>query len=143
MTTVDLSTLKRRRGAIKASITKLTTKIAELKAKEPGPTTPPLAQQLAKCLESLDSDFKTRHVTMIDVLEGEGQLTEEQDVLDTHDEELLQLNLQLQAVMRAATAATTPSPTSTPALETRSLPTHAVLERQSTQLQACLVSIHE
>ena len=114
MTTVDLSTLKRRRGAIKASITKHTTKIAELEAKETGPTTPPLAQQLAKRLESLDSDFKTRHVAIIDVLEGEGQLAEEQDVLDTHDEELLQLNLQqLQAFMRAATAATTPSPTST------------------------------
>ena len=101
---------KRRRGAIKASITKLTTKIAELEVKEPGPTTLPLAQQLAKRLQSLDSDFKTCHVAIINVVEDEGPLAEEQDVLDTHDEELFQLNLRLQAFMRAATAATTPSP---------------------------------
>ena len=109
--------LNRRRGAIKASITKLTTKIAELEAKEPGPTTLSLAQQFTKRLEKLDDDFKTRHFAIIDVLEDEGQLAEEQDVLDAHDEELSELNLRLQAIMDAAHAATaSPSPTPTSVL---------------------------
>ena len=88
MASVDLSALKRRRGTIKASITKLTTKIAELESKEPGPTTLPLTQQFTKRLEKLDDDFKTRRFAIIDVLEDEGQLAEEQDVVGTYDEEL-------------------------------------------------------
>ena len=141
---VDLSALKRRRGAIKASITKLTAKIAELESKEPGPTTLSLAQQFTRRVEKLDDDFKTRHFAIIDVLEDEGQLAEEQDALDTHDEELSELNLRLQAIMDAAHAATVPpSPTPTPASEVHPLPSRAVLERRSAQLQARLASTHD
>ena len=80
MATADLATLnyKRRRGAIKASIPKLATKVSELEDKEPSPSILTHAQQLSKRLEKLDSDFKTRHFAVIDVLEDEEQLTLEQ-----------------------------------------------------------------
>lgn len=126
MATVDLAALKRRRGAIKASITKLATKIADLEGKEASPTILTHAQQLSKRLESLDGDFKTRHFAVIDVLDDEGQLAVEQDALDKHDDELADLNLRLQALMNPA--ATTPPPSATPAPEARLLPRRAILE---------------
>ena len=110
MATVDLAALKRRRGAIKASITKLTTKIGDLEGKEPSLTIRTQAQQLSKRLESLDGDFKTRHFAVIDVIDDEGQLAVEQDALDKHDDELADLNLRLQVLMNPAT--TTPPPLS-------------------------------
>ena len=111
MSTVGLAALKRRRGAIKASITKLTTKITELEAKEHDPSVLAHAQQLGKRLENLDSDFNTRHFAVIDVLEDEEQLTLEQDVLDNHDDELAELNLRLQALMVPTISAPLPTPT--------------------------------
>ena len=41
---------------------------------------------------NLDSDFKTRHFAIIDVLEDEGQLVGKQDILDKHDDEMADLN---------------------------------------------------
>ncbi len=140
MATADLATLKRRRGAIKASITKLATKVSELEDKEPSPSILTHAQQLSKRLEKLDSDFKTRHFSVIDVLEDEQQLTLEQDVLDKHDDELAELDLRLQALMVPTISA--PPPTLTDS-DSRPLSGRTLLERRSAQLQVRLVSIHE
>lgn len=111
----------KRRGAIKASITKLITKVTDLEAQEPGPTTLTHAQQLTKRLENLDSDFKTRHFAIINVIEDDEQLAEEQDVLNQHEDELAMI--------------LTPSPTPTSDTHSR-----AIMERQ---LQARLVSTHD
>ena len=133
MSTVDLSALKRRRGA--------TTKVTDLEAQEKGPSILPHAQQFAKRLESLDSDYKTRHFAIIDVLEDEGQLVEEQNLLNRHDDEVSDLNLRLQALMLVST--TSPSPTPTTASDAHPLPSRAILERRSAQLQARLISTHD
>lgn len=45
------------------------------------PTDSAKIQQLSKCLETLDSDYNTRHFAVIDVLEEEDQLAEEQETL--------------------------------------------------------------
>ena len=139
MSTVALAALKRRRGAIKACITKLTTKIVELEAKEPNPSILTHAQQLSKRLENLDSDYKTRHFAVIDVLEEEEQLEVEQGTLDRHDDEVSDLSLRLQALM---VPTTTPTLTTT-AVDAHPLPNRAIFERRSTQLQVRLGSIHE
>ena len=137
MSNIELGALKRR-SAIKASITKLTTKVADLEAQEPGPATLTHAQHLTKRLENLDNDFKTRHFAIIDVVEDDDQLAEEQEILDRHDDELSNLNLRLQALTLAAS-----SPTPTPASDSSHLPSRAILERRSAQLQARLASIHD
>ena len=140
MASVALAALKRRRGAVKASIPKLTTKIAKLEARDSDSSVPTHAQQCAKRLENLNSDFKTRHFAIIDVLEDEEQLAGEQDILDKHDDELADLHLRLQAMMITVT---TPSPAPTSPSAASPLPNHGILERRSAQLQARLVSVHE
>ena len=74
MPAVELAVLKSRRGAIKASITKHTTKIAELETKELGTSTPTPVQQLAKRLDNLDSDFKTCHFVIVNIFDEKDQL---------------------------------------------------------------------
>ena len=139
----QLPALKRRRGAIKASITKLATKVAELEDKEPNPTIVTHAQQLSKRLENLDSDYKTRHFAILDVIEDEGQLTTGQETLDQHDDDIADLSLRIQTVMDLARSTTPTLAPSTPAVDTHSLPNRSILERRSTQFQARLISINE
>ena len=138
MSTVNLAVLRRRRGAIKASITKLITKVTELESQEVDLSVLAHAQQLSKRLENLDSDYKTRHFTIIDVTEDEVQLAEEQETLDSHDNEVADLNLRLQALIIPAT--TPPPPL---AIDSHPPSNRDILERCSAQLQARLVSIHE
>ena len=135
MSTVDLAALRRRRGAIKASVTKLTTKLTELETKEFGPAIQAQAQQLSKRLENLDADFKMRHFAILDVLDDDDQLATEHDTLDNHDDEVADLSLRLQALL--ASTATTPLRSLSPVHDSRSpSSTYAVLERRSAQLQA-------
>jgi len=103
----DLPTLRRRRGTVKASITKLTTKVvsepdprtkvAELEARDSDPSVIGHAQQLLKQLETLDANFKTHQLAIIDIQE-EGQLGAEQETLDKHDDDVTELSVRLQAL---------------------------------------------
>ena len=77
-----LPTLRRRRGVTLASVTRLVTKVREAKAKKDEPGISDLAQKLLKKLESLDSDFKTHHSAIVDLVEKEDDLVREQNVRD-------------------------------------------------------------
>ena len=137
---MSLANLKRRRGAIQACITKITTKIGDLEGRDADPSISTQAQQLSKRLETLDDDFKTRHFAVIDEIEDEEQLATEQGILDNHDDVMASLGLRLQTLM----ALSSPAPPSIPSTTggTHSLPNRDILSRRSTQLQARLVSIH-
>ena len=137
MATTDVSVLKRRRGTVKASITKLTTKITELVDKDPDQSNFAPAQQLAKRLEKLDDEYRVHHLSIVDLTEDETQLSTEQEALDTHDEGVAELNLKLQAVMISIPP---PSPTPTTVIDSHS--NRTVLRRRSAQLQVRLLSIH-
>ena len=80
-----LISLRRRRGVTRASVTRLVTKVREAEARKDEPGISNLAQKLLKKLESLDSDLKTHHSAIIDLVEKEDDLEREQDVLDLHD----------------------------------------------------------
>ena len=41
---------------------------------------------MVKRLESLDADFKQHHMALIETIEEEEKLTEEQSLLDDHDD---------------------------------------------------------
>lgn len=135
----ELATLKRRRGTVKASITKLWTKLTELEGADRDASFATYAQQYLKRLETLDTNFKTHHLAIMDVvIEDEEQLSTEQEALDQHDEDITTLSVRLQVLLSSAPA--TPTVTRP---ETRHLPDRAVLERRSAQLQARLLSISE
>ncbi len=134
----DLATLKRRRGTAKASITKLRTKLTELEGADRDASFATYAQQYLKRLETLDANFKTHHLAIMDVIEDEEQLGAEQEALDQHDEDTTTLSVRLQVLLSSAPVTSTVTPP-----ETRHLPDRAVLERRSAQLQARLLSISD
>ena len=123
----DLTVLKRRRGVAKASITRLTTKVAELEAKDFELSVATHAQQLLKKLDTLDNDFNTQHLNIIDALESEEHLEAEQEVLDKHDDDVTELSLRLQALCSHTPVATGAHPDRT------------IVERRLAHLQARLM----
>ena len=131
-----LPTLKRRRGAIQACITRLITKIVDLENRDPETSISTQAKQFCKQLKTLDSDYKIRHFSVIDVIEDEKQLAVEQETLDKRDDEVSELNLRLQALM----ASVAPSPPPTPSGSTDASLCR-ILERRSAQLQVRLTSV--
>ncbi len=81
-----LSTLRRRRGVVRASITRLATRLVDLEGKTDQPSTLDLAHGMSKKLETLDSDFKVHHLSLVDAIKDEEAALEEQEVLDDHDD---------------------------------------------------------
>ena len=75
------------------------TKLREAEAKKDEPGISDLAQKLLKKLESLDSDLKTYHSAIIDMVEKEDDLEHEQGVLDQHDDEVLDLSTRLEQLI--------------------------------------------
>jgi hypothetical protein len=73
----DLTTLKKRRGVARASITHLVNRLKELESDTDKPTTLNLAQGMANKLETLDNDFRTHHHVPVDLIDDEGTLSEE------------------------------------------------------------------
>ena len=66
------------------------------------------AKQLAAKLESLEHDFKTSHLRLIDLIDDEDELEQEQDDLDRHDDDVASLTVRLQKLMTASSSSATP-----------------------------------
>lgn len=85
-----ISNLRKRRGVVRASITRLGNRLKELEGDPDQPDTADHAQQLTTKLESLDSDFKVHHLQLIDLIDSEdvSMLNIEQDTLDKLDDDV-------------------------------------------------------
>ena len=78
-----LSTQRKRRGVVKASITRLSSRLKEFESKVGEPTTHDHAQRLATKLETLDAEFKTHHFSLIDLIDDDDETLEKgQETLD-------------------------------------------------------------
>ena len=91
-----LTTQRKRRGVVKASITRLSSRLKELESKAEEPATHDHAQRLATRLDTLDAEFKTHHFALIDLIDDEETLGKEQDALDQHDDDVTTLAVRLQ-----------------------------------------------
>lgn len=126
----ELSTYRRRRGVARASITRLGTRLKDLEDNAIQPTTLNVAQRMAQKLETLDSDFKSRHYSVIDLIEEDG-LEREQYILDEHDDEVTGLSTRLQQLI--TNCSTHPDPANS----------HKIVSRRLVRLQKNLASINE
>ena len=101
----ELAKLRRRRGVCKASITRIRSRVEELEGLTTHPSTIETAKQLASKLESLDSEFKSYHFQIIDLLgEEDGDaLEKEQDILDGHDDQVTNLTIRMKRLNSLAT----------------------------------------
>ena len=92
----ELAAQHKRRGVVRASVTRLRTRLNELERSTDESNRLDSAKQMLSKLESLDNDFKKQHFATVDLVEGEEALAAEQEVLDSHDDDVAQLSLRLQ-----------------------------------------------
>lgn len=86
-----LSSARKRRGVVKASITRVETRVAELESKIGLSAEDKLtAQHLSQRLSALETEFKTHHLPVVD-LTDEGSLEGEQTMLDEIDDRVANL----------------------------------------------------
>ncbi len=93
---------KRKRGAVKASLTRLVSRVDSIER------APDLdeARRLTTWLESVVAEFKVHHYSVIDLLDDEDEdgIQEQQTVLDEHEDIVAQLTARLEKVMASSTA---------------------------------------
>ena len=99
-----ISSQRKRRGVVRGSITRLQTKIRGLEARLDDPDTPAHGRRILQKLSELDSDFKTQHFALIDLIEKDEDLEREQEILDRHDEEIAQLVITVERLLSACAA---------------------------------------
>ena len=84
---------------MRASITRLATRIRDLEGRVDRDDTLELAKQAKQKLEKLDVDFKTHHYNLIDVIDDEDSLLREQGIIDEHDDEQAVLAIRVQQLI--------------------------------------------
>ena len=92
-----ISKLRKRRGVVRASITRLITRQRELEDAAPELDTPRHAGQLLGKLKSLDEEFRGLHYEVIDLLD-DGSEDAEQIILDKHDDDVSALTVRLESL---------------------------------------------
>lgn len=80
----DPTTLRKRQGVVRASITRLSTRLKDLESKADQPTTLDLARQMSQRLETLESNFKLHDYALIDFINDAETMLKEQDILNGH-----------------------------------------------------------
>ena len=95
----DVDFHKKRRRVTKASLTKLSTKLTELESDTANPDTLRAAQGLASKLKTLDAEFKTHQLAIIDLTNDDEGLDAEQQELDDHDERVSELTIRIQRLI--------------------------------------------
>ena len=132
MATVDVGRLlanaKKRRGVARASLSRLSNRIKELERKEPGPKTLDLAQRTSQKLTDLDTEFRTHHHALIDMIDDEDTLAREQETLDVHDDLIAELAVRVKQIVTTSS----PSPSDS---------SHRVVAKKLAHLQRSLASV--
>ena len=103
----SISTQRKGRGIVLASITRLGSRVKELESTVEEPTTHDLAQHLATKLEMLDAEFKTNHFSLIDLIDNKTTLATEQETPEQHDDDVTALAVHIQQVLTMSSATPT------------------------------------
>ena len=92
----NASTLRKRRGVVRASITRLTSRLRDLESDTDKPAALDLAQGMIRKLNALDSEFRTHHQALVDLIDDEEAIQTEQKTLDDHDDFVAELSVRIQ-----------------------------------------------
>lgn len=107
------SILRKRRGVVRASVTRLGTRIEELEDSVDQPRTPDHARQCLTKLQSLDNDFRKVHMQVIDLIDetDNDSLGAEQLIMDSHDDAVANFTVKLESLITTTIVAPTASTT--------------------------------
>ena len=98
---------KKRRRMIKASLTKLSTKLTELETDTTNPDALRAAQGLASKLKTFDAEFKSHQLAVIDLTDDDDDgLAAEQQELDDHDDRASELTICVQRLISTLSPST-------------------------------------
>ena len=132
MATVDagrlLANAKKRRGVARASLTRLGNRIKDLEGGDTEPKTLELAQRMSQKLSDLDTEFRTHHHALVDLIDDEETLAREQETLDAHDDLVAELAVRVKQVIAASSPSSNES-------------SRRIASRKLTHLQKSLTSI--
>ena len=92
----QMTSLRKKRGVVRASVTRQATRLTELELQTREPTTLDLAKQMSQKLISLDAEFRNQHYSLIDMIDDEDTLAGEQEVLDKHDDTIAELTARVE-----------------------------------------------
>ena len=93
---------------MRASITRLTTKLKDLEGKTEQSSTFDLAKGIAQKLELLDVEFHKHHYDLVDLIDDEDEtaLSQAQETLDDHDDDLATLKARVQQLIVICSSST-------------------------------------
>ncbi len=95
-----LSNNRKQRGVVRSSLTRIEGRVTELEAKAELSAGDRLAAQtIARRLETLDSEFKTYHFAIVDLIDDPST---EQEVMDNHDDKMAGLTVRIQQLTARA-----------------------------------------
>ena len=103
LTMSNVSTLRKRRGVVRASITRLTNRLKELEGDTDSPVTLDLAGGMTRKLDALDTEFRAHHQALVDLIDDEEALLTEQNTLDDHDDHVAVLTARIRQLVSACT----------------------------------------
>ena len=128
----DISALRRKRGVVRASITRLNNRLTEVEEMLDREEAKRHAQRLSTRLNTLDGEFKTQHFDIIAAInESDADtLTAEQATMDKHDDDVDALTVRIETLL-----ATLGTPTVLEAQD--SIKEIAPLERNSKHHKHC------
>ena len=92
----SITDLRRKRGNVRSSITRIRTRLRTLQEKEDKSDISNHARQMSQRLDTLSSKFKEIHYSIVAQLESEDELTREQANLDETDDEVAQLLVEIE-----------------------------------------------
>ena len=95
---------------MRASITRLTSRLKDLEKDADKPATLDLAQGMTRKLDSLDADFRTHHHAVVDVVDDEETLEREQTTLDEHDDVVAELAARIEQLVSLCVSTSDSSP---------------------------------
>lgn len=123
-----LANFRKRRGVVKASITRIETRLSALESTHDEDTVENARQLLSK-LKTCDTDFKDLHMSVVDLVDEEEA---EQATLDNHDDLVASMTLRIQKLI----ATLKPPPD-------RRVESHKLLTRKLKRIQDCLSAIND
>lgn len=88
---------------VRASVTRLSSRLDDLEGKT-DQTTHDIAQRTSLKLTELDSEFKTYHYRLIDLIDDDDTIEREQSVLDEHDDAIADLDTRVKRILAACSA---------------------------------------
>ena len=100
-----LSNKRKKRGVVKASITRLNTRLAAVERLPDSEV-----RRLTSRLQALVEEFKVHHCDIIDLLDDDDELEREQEVFDNHDDEVAQLTACLEKLVSTCSSSDSNQP---------------------------------